>query len=321
MSHLIVDDPGPLSLLQDLGRPGFAAIGVSTSGAFDRGAHRLANRLVGNDETAITIETILGGLRIRVDSATTIAVTGACGPLLRIDASAAVDGQHAIAVDRNAPLTLGAGQALHVGMPIRGLRAYLAVRGGIQAPLTLGSAAHDMLSGLGTPPLRAHDVLGIGDPPARGINVDFAPLADPSARLEVIPGPHDQPGAGSPRLLGAEALAVLDSGTYVVQASSDRIGVRLAGPALPRIAGELPSAPMRPGAIQVPGDGQPIVLGPDAPTTGGFPVIGTLTPVAHDALGQARPGDALRFAVLRPNLRHPGNSLPARPAIVSLRPS
>jgi len=292
VTHLIIEDPGPLSVLQDLGRPGFCAIGVSRSGAFDRGAHKLANRLVGNAEAAVTIECILGGLVLRAESAVTIAVTGARGPLVR------VDGEHPMEVDRHAPLTMGPGEALRIGMPVSGLRTYLAVRGGIQAPLTLGSAAHDQLAGLGPPPLCAGDVLDVGDSPEHAISVDFVPVPDRPDLLEVIPGPHDQ--ADVTGLLGPDALAVLTAGTYVVQASSDRIGVRLHGPALPRIAGELPSAPMRPGAIQVPGDGQPIVLGPDAPTTGGFPVIATLTPAALDALGQVRPGDPCRFAPRTP---------------------
>lgn len=296
MSHLIIDDPGPLSLLQDLGRPGFAAIGVSRSGAFDRSAHRLANRLVGNDEGEVTVETILGGLSIRAASAMTVAVTGARGPLLRSDA----DGSDAITVDRHAPLTLGAGQSLRIGMPTSGLRTYLAVRGGIQATRTLGSAAHDMLSGLGAPALRAHDVLAVGGAPRQGISVDFAAVRDHPARLAVIPGPHDRPATGGAILFEEDPLGILLAGRYVVQPSSDRIGVRLHGPALPRLAGELPSAPMRPGAIQVPGDGQPLVLGPDAPTTGGFPVIATLTPAALEALGQARPGDVCRFTLHSP---------------------
>lgn len=290
MTALVVLQTGSLSLIQDLGRCGFASIGVSRSGAFDRDSLALANRLVGNDEGDACIESILGGLILQARSTTTLAVTGAIGPVYLGHA----DDHRLHAVDRRTPCHLGPGDSIHVGPPDQGLRTYLAVRGGIAFEPVLGSRAHDMLSGLGPPPLTTGQLLHIGPEPGSAITVDHAPLRPVSGFIDVIPGPHHRSPDG---LIGAQALSVLQSAEYLVEPSSNRIGVRLAGPALPRIPGELPSAPMRPGAIQVPGNGQPIVLGPDAPTTGGFPVVATLTPSGFAAIGQARPGDRVRFRV------------------------
>lgn len=293
MRSLAVIDAGLLSLVEDLGRPGRAAIGVGLSGAFDRAALALANRLIGNDEGSAGIEALLGGLCLKSESTLTIAVTGAAGPL------EVVRGSHprhvVLPVDRQAPLVLHPGDAIRIGMPTQGLRSYVAVRGGILAPAVLGSRSHDELSGIGPPPLTSGDVILVGPEPGTPVNVDHVPWREPQRLLDAIPGPHHRsPGMA---LLGDDALEILQSRTYVVDASSNRIGVRLIGSPLPRHPGELPSAPMRPGAIQIPGNGQPVVLGPDAPTTGGFPVLATLTPSSLDAIAQARPGDVLRFRI------------------------
>ena len=291
MRSLAVLDTGPRSLLQDLGRPGRASIGVSISGAFDRTALALANRLVGNSEGLTCIETVLGGLRLRAGATLTLAVTGAAGPI-RVDRAS-----RSSVADRQAPLVLERGDEIAIGMPAHGLRTYISVRGGIQAPAVLGSSSYDELSGLGPPPLSPGDVLLVGSEPATPMNVDYAPWREASRVLHAIPGPHHH-GSGV-HLLGEDAFEILESASYAVESSSNRIGVRLTGPALPRVPGELPSAPMRPGAIQVPGNGLPVILGPDAPTTGGFPVLATLTPSALDAIAQARPGDLVRFRILR----------------------
>lgn len=294
MSTLVVIRPGALSLVQDLGRPGWSSIGVSCSGAFDRVSLALANRLVGNPEDSAAIETLLGGLSLQAQSAMTLAVTGASGPMELLRGSGSAGRWQS--VDRRAPLHLMAGDRISIGNPVRGLRTYVAIRGGIDVEPVLGSRSHDQLSGLGPTVLAEGDLLPVGPQPADWSAVDFVPEPTLPTALEVIPGPHHRPETG---LFRDEALDVLQSAAYLVEASSNRIGVRLRGPALPRQPGELASAPMRPGAIQVPSDGQPIILGPDAPTTGGFPVLGTLTPAAFSAIGQARPGDLLRFRVLR----------------------
>lgn len=298
MTILEVLQPGPLSLIQDLGRPGWSSIGVSRSGAFDRAALALANRIVGNPENLAGIETVLGGLHLLAHAPMTVAVTGASGPVQLAPGSRR---SRAHPVDRRSPLHLQGGDRIRIGNPDRGLRTYVAIRGGLEIQPVLGSASHDTLSGLGPPRVATADLLPLGPQPAGSIIVDHVPIGsapDPTApiQLEVVPGPHHRSLDG---LLPIEALEMLQGAPYRVEPSSDRIGIRLVGPTLPRQPGELPSAPMRPGAIQVPASGQPIVLGPDAPTTGGFPVLATLTPPALDAIGQARPGDLVRLRVLR----------------------
>lgn len=280
--------PGPLATVQDLGRPGLAELGVSRSGAFDRGALRLANRLVGNDESAAGIEFTLGGLVLRVVDAVTLAFTGA-----RCELSGHRGGW-------NAALSCPAGSVLSTGAPVAGLRSYLAVRGGLAVAAVLGSRATDTLSGLGPAPLRAGQQLAVGtaaaDEPG-DFGGDYGRAAG-TAALRLAAGPR----AG---WLDPDSMRGLFDSPWSVRPDSNRIGVRLAGTALrlrsdaERAAAELPSEPTLPGAVQVPPDGQPIVLGPDAPVTGGYPVIAVLPGAELDLLAQLRPGAALRFVPLR----------------------
>ncbi|MEU0066474.1 allophanate hydrolase subunit 2 family protein, partial [Streptomyces albidoflavus] len=135
--------PGPLATVQDLGRPGLAALGVGASGAADRSALRLANRLVGNPEGAAAVEATLGGLAVRALRAVTVAVTGAPAPL----STGAVQ----------SVIQLAEGERLELGTPLAGLRSYLAVRGGITVPEVLGSRSRDLLAALGPPPLAPGD--------------------------------------------------------------------------------------------------------------------------------------------------------------------
>ena len=277
-------DPGPLSIVQDLGRTGHRALGVCAAGAADHGSHRLANRLVGNDPAAATIEITLGGLWIRALDAVTVAFTGA-----RCSLGASVPLAWAT------PVSLPAGTALRLGTPARGLRSYLAVRGGIDVPPVLGSRSTDTLSGLGPPPLAAGDRLEIGTaitgvPSEIPAEPSGAPRGqDSTAQVCVWPGPRCD-------LFGEAGWQLLTSTRWQVDPTSNRIGVRLGGPGLRREPGpELPSEPTLPGAIQVPGNGRPIVLGPDAPVTGGYPVIGVVAAHDLDQLAQLRPGDTLRL--------------------------
>jgi biotin-dependent carboxylase-like uncharacterized protein len=265
---------GPLATVQDLGRPGYQHLGIGRSGAADQRAHRLANRLVGNAETAATLEFTLGGLVVRLLQPATVALTGApCGG----------------GPDWNVALTLPAGARLATGPAKTGLRSYLAVRGGIAIEPVLGSRATDLLAGLGPA------VLAAGAKLAVGTDIVGEPSGEPAAEpvvsgapIRVLPGPRtdwfDDP---------AELFARI----WTVQPDSNRIGVRLAGEPLGRKRpGELPPEPMLPGAIQVPPSGQPIILFRDAPVTGGYPVIGVLPAAELDRLAQLRPGDQLRFA-------------------------
>lgn len=311
--HLDVVRAAPGSTVQDLGRPGLAHLGVTRSGAADRGALRLANRLVGNDEDAAAVEVTLGGLAVRPDADVDLAVTGAGCP---VD----VDGRP---VGRNAVLHVRAGQTVTLGTASRGLRAYLAVRGGVAVPPVLGSRSRDTLAGLGPEPLAAGTRLPVGPPPPVHPHVDVAPVPDPpdgEVALDAVLGPRDD-------LLPADVVARVGSVRWVVDPASDRVGVRLAAPpddidavgpsdptgpsdpsdpaARPGAGsattgvGSIPSEGMVRGAVQVPPSGLPVLFLTDHPTTGGYPVVAVLTDAAADAAGQLRPGQPVRL-VLRP---------------------
>jgi len=284
-------DPGALTLVQDLGRPGLAALGVSASGAFDRTAHRLANRLVGNDEGAAALEHLLGGLRIALPAGTWFAVTGAWGDLPLIDEhgrARPVEPHTAVRADVDAELRLG---------PLaRGLRATVAVRGGVAMPAVLGSRSRDTLAALGPAPVSAGDVLPLGPAPAAPVPpADLVPVDPPTdgiVELAVRPGPrHDW--------FGAAAWEALLTEEWRASSRSDRTGVRLEGPVLARTRErtdeELASEGMLRGSIQVSPDGAPTVLGPDHPVTGGYPVIAVVTDASLDLLAQLRPGQPVRL--------------------------
>jgi biotin-dependent carboxylase-like uncharacterized protein len=278
---LTVLAPGPLATVQDLGRLGWSSIGVTRSGAADRAAHALANRLVGNDAAAATVEVTAGGLRVRAAHAHLVAVTGAPVPVT-------IDGR---AGPMSAPFPVRAGAQLVLGIPVAGLRSYLAVRGGVAVPPVLGSRSTDTLSGLGPAPLRAGDELPIGDLAAEEPVVDVAPVARPADRpvLGVLPGPRRD------RLAG-EAWTLLTSAAWTVGSDSDRVGLRLSGPVLRHAAtGELPSEGLVPGAVQVPPDGAPVLFLADHPVTGGYPVLAVVRTSDLPAVAQLRPGDAVRF--------------------------
>ncbi|WP_420813684.1 biotin-dependent carboxyltransferase family protein [Planosporangium thailandense] len=273
--------PGPLSTVQDLGRAGYAALGVPRSGAADERSFRLANRLVGNQETAAGIEATFGGLRLRFHAPTTVALTGAPVPVT-------VDNRQ---VGMNAPLRIRAGSRLVMGSPAEGVRTYLAVRGGIAVPPVLGSRSTDVLSGLGPAVLSIGQTIPIGQETAHWPNVDLAPTPPIPAEvtLRVSCGPREE-------WFTPEALTTLVSQPYQVTTNSNRIGLRLAGPVLDRaLIDELPSEGMVGGALQVPPNGQPVLFLVDHPVTGGYPVIGV---VLHDDLhlaAQLRPAQQVRF--------------------------
>ena len=277
--------PGPLTTIQDLGRAGYASLGVGGAGAADLGSCRLANRLVGNPEDAAVLELTYGGLRLRFGAAATVALTGAPCPVMVDDRAAGMDG----------PVSVRAGQQVIVGLPAEGVRTYLAVRGGIDVPPVLGSRSTDLLSGIGPPVLEAGMRLPIG----RGVvgfpNVDIAPRRRGPlgpAVLRVLPGPRDD-------WFLPEALDTLGGSAYVVTSNSNRVGARLDGPALKRaVHEELPSEGVVSGSLQVPPDGRPILFLADHPVTGGYPVIGVVIAEDLDRAAQLRAGDAVHFRVL-----------------------
>ncbi|MGR6916017.1 5-oxoprolinase subunit C family protein [[Actinomadura] parvosata] len=271
-------NPGPYATVQDLGRPGYAHLGVPRSGAADAPSLRLANRLVGNAETLAGIELTFGGARLRFHDGAWAALAGA--PLA--------------GAGMGAPFWVPPGGELRLGAPEWGLRTYLAVRGGIAVEPVLGSRSTDSLSGLGPAPLRAGTLLPVG-PPEGKISVDLAPPPGPRpAVLRVLPGPRDD-------WFVPEAMAQLCGRPYTVTQDSNRVGVRLLGARLERAKeGELPSEGMVTGAVQVPPSGQPIVFLADHPPTGGYPVIGVVREADLPVLAQLRPGDEVRFTTRGP---------------------
>lgn len=295
---LLILRAGPSALVQDLGRPGHAAVGVTGSGAADRAAAALALRCVGTAPDAAVLEILLGGLVLMTDEPAVVAVTGGRTELVVVTLS----GSRRTAATGEV-LVLEAGSTLEIGRPTTGIRCYLAVRGGIDVPPVLGSRSRDTLSGLGPAPVAAGDALEIGErlvgPWASNWHagaVDGVLSAGGASasgggvvELDVIPGPRDD-------LFPADAWEVLAL-TGHVSGHADRVGVRIdpAAP-VPRIArGEIPSEGMVRGAVQIPADGSPVVFGPDHPVTGGYPVIGVLTTRSVDVICQLLPGAAVRF--------------------------
>lgn len=284
---------GALTTVQDLGRHGWAHLGVPRSGAADAAALRLANRLVGNAQGAAGLETTLTGCTLRLPGGAHVAVTGAPAEV-RVDGRAAAHG---------AAFSVPAGGLVDVGSATAGVRSYVAVAGGVAVVPVLGSRATDTLSGLGPPPLREGTVLPIGDVPREAARYQEereqaggpAPptvRAAPGGPVRVRLGPRDD-------WFAPEAVARLVSEWWTVSPASNRVAARLDGPALARaVAGELPSEGLVLGAVQVPSDGRPLIFLADHPTTGGYPVIGVVEPADLPVLAQARPGARLRFAIV-----------------------
>ena len=270
-----------LTTLQDLGRPGWAHLGVPRSGAVDEPALRLANRLVGNREAAAALETTLTGVAFRTDRATTFAVAGA-------RCEVRVDGRP---VAWGTGITIRPGAAVRVGPATTGLRAYVAVAGGIDVAPVLGSRSTDLLSGLGPSPLRAGDRLPLGRARRAPLGTE-AISAPPRGELRIRLGPRAD-------WFAPAALEALDGASYEVAADSNRVGLRLTGATVERVVtDELPSEGMVLGAVQVPPNGQPVVFLHDHPTTGGYPVVGVVLGADLPVCAQARPGDRLTLRVV-----------------------
>ena len=281
-ARLEVVAAGPLTLVEDLGRPGLAALGVGPSGAADRGSFALGARLLGQPTDRAALEVHHGGLTLRAHGSVTMTLTGAPAPTT-------VDGTP---VGYAAPFLVRDGSVLQVGRPTSGLRTYVSVRGGIDVPVVLGSRSYDTLSGIGPRPLEDSDVLDVGQPVGEPI-VDVAPVAPPASglvTLELTRGPRGD-------WLGD--LAALTDTPWQVDARSDRVGVRLDGAALTRAAGfeglELPSEGLVQGAVQLPADGRPVLFLADHPVTGGYPVVAVLSSRSVDAAAQLVAGQAVRL--------------------------
>lgn len=275
---LHVVESGTLTTVQDAGRVGHAHLGVPRAGPLDRPAAALANRLVGNPAGAAVLEVTLGGLRVRTSEARWIAVTGAA-------VSVSVDG---VARDHTRAEWLPAEATLELGTPVSGVRSYVAVAGAIAVEPVLGSRATDTLAWVGPDRVRNGARLPVGRPTGHPVALD-TPRPPRPGRLRVLPGPRDDwftPGA----------IDALCDTSYVVEADSNRIGLRLDGPPLERRRdGELASEGMVLGSVQVPPSGRPVVFLADHPPTGGYPVIGVVHPDDLWQCGQLRPGETVRF--------------------------
>ena len=276
-SGLRVIASGPLTTVQDFGRNGQAFLGIGRSGACDRGAHRLANALVGNHPTLATLEVTLGGLTLEALGDVVVATSGA----------------RCWGAPHLAPFRLAVGERLQLGTPAAGLRTYVAVRGGIDVTPVLGSRATDLLAGLGPKVLEPGDVLPVGSTPRPQPGIDVAPVPEPTNDQLVV-----QVASGPRRdWFDDAAWARFTSQAYCVTSQSNRVGVRLEGEALPRVReGELVSEGLLRGAVQVPPSGLPVLFLADHPVTGGYPVIGYVADADVDRCAQLRPGQQLRFS-------------------------
>lgn len=275
-------------VFQDEGRAGQAGQGVSASGALDMAALHRANRAVGNPADAPALEITLGPVRLRADANITLALTGAADQLDII-----ADGVKVPATP-GAAFALDAGDELLIHPPKRGMRSYLALRGGFDVAPVLGSAATDTLAFIGPDPLTGGQALSPAMTPA-GANAEpeiqpELPGADDVIELPVTLGPRAD-------WFTPDMVQHFLSQEWRVTPQSSRVGIRLEGarPLTRQDDRELPSEGTETGAIQVPHSGQPVLFLADHPLTGGYPVIATLLPQALDIAGQIPPGARIRF--------------------------
>jgi antagonist of KipI len=271
LNRLRILSPGMLTTVQDLGRFGWAHHGVSASGAADPLALRAGNLLVGNAENAAALEMTLVGAEIAFDDNTVIALTGS---------------EMGAGVPLWQPVEIRGGETLRCGGTQSGARCYLAVRGGIAAQKTMGSASVHVMTGVGGRPLRKGDVLEVGDGAVRRPRAAarFPERWQPRSSLRATPGPQVDWFAGE--LFGT---------AYTVTEESNRMGLRLRGPAIPSPAGQMITEGVPLGAVQVPPDGQPIILFVEHQTTGGYPKPANVISADFWKLGQLRPRDPVQF--------------------------
>jgi len=284
--HVIaVRRAGMCDLVIDLGRPGFGHLGVPRGGAADPCAMAAANRLVGNDVTAAGLEIIGTGPALHFPSGGVVALTGS-----RFAASR----DNGVAVSWNEPLVLDAGETLDLAKALEGYRCWLALRGGLAVPQVMGSRSTFLPAGFGGQQgraLRAGDSLTLGAATGEMRRLRACPPFPRRTHLRVVSGP--QTGR-----FDDAGLAAFFTEAYRVEQASDRRGLRLSGTALTHGRTDIRSQGVLPGAVQVPPDGQPIILGWDGPVTGGYPVIAGVITADWPLLAQLKPGDEVRFATV-----------------------
>ena len=263
---LRVLDPGIATRLVDFGRPRTRHLGVSVGGAADRACFVLANALVGNPPETAALEIALKGPILRAETDVTVAIVGA--PFV---------GAGVVGVSGCRRLL--AGDELYLGGATAGVRAYLAIPGGFEAPTVLGSKS-------GLEPVKVGDRLACAstETPLRGLGPSCPFLGFPQERtIAIFPGPQ------------RDWFDAAELGTWTVSTASDRMGIRLDGPHLAPPAREMVSEPVCPGSVQITREGQPIVLGVDGQTIGGYPKIAQVIRADLDALGQLRAGTVVCF--------------------------
>ncbi len=305
--------PGVLTTVQDTGRFGHQAAGIPEAGAMDRASLRLANALAGNSEDAAALELTVFGGTFEFEGDGTIALTGA-------DMRPFLNGNRMV---MNAAVSVQTGDRLELGTAAWGVRAYLAVSGGIDVPVVLGSRSTDLksrLGGLEGRKLRAGDVLESGSAdgslrqtaaePAKAQGTSWEPVlkrlervtaAEGAVRIRFLFGPQDA-------MFGEDAKQTFTESVYTLSTACDRMGCRLEGAAVPSLNGtDILSEGICFGSIQVPANGQPIVMMADHQTTGGYAKIGTVLSEDLPLLAQLGPGKKIRFVPV--TLEESGESL------------
>ena len=279
-------DPGPLTTVQDLGRYRYQRYGVPLSGVLDKFSYRVANWLVGNEEGAAALEITFMRLKVEVLSHTQVAVCGAEIPFK-------------VNQEKGQPWTsfeVGPGDVISFKQAKTGLRAYLAVAGGIDVPMVMGSQSTYVGAGLGGFEGRAlakDDVIHRGHQPllqrVRRLADTLRPPFERDITLRALPGPQDD--------YFDEGLDVFFTNEFTVSGKADRMGYRLEGPTIALkegVARSIISEPSLPGGVQIPADGQPIILLVEQ-TVGGYAKVATVITPDLDRVAQARPGDKVRF--------------------------
>lgn len=282
--------PGALTTVQDRGRHGWRHLGVGRAGALDPDLAALANRLVGNAADAAVLELTLTGPTLALPAPARIAL---CGATVEARFEDALGRPHPLPGGR--PVALPAG-TLRLGALRDGLRAWLAIAGGVDAPVVLGSRSTDLRGGFGGldgRPLREGDALPIGEAVVDGVDAPQAPGRWIDLDADV---PRDAPIRIVPT--SPEVVAPLEARHWTVDPRSDRQGLRCAGEPLSLAWPEQVSAAVAPGTVQLPPDGHPIVLLADAQTVGGYPRLGHVIAADLPRLAQRRAGDALRFVAV-----------------------
>ncbi len=280
-------NPGLLTTVQDGGRIGYQAFGVSASGVMDPRAMNIANILVGNDDNEAVLECTMMGPQIRFDVSNVIAVTGG-------DLGASVDGQP---IPTYRAVKVQAGQTLRFTGLRGGCRAFIAFAGGLDIPLVMGSRSTYMkakIGGLEGRKLQKDDVIGFRDPKEtihnfdiRGFTPEFVPRKEYT--LRVILGPQDD-------MFTEEGVKTFLTETYTVTPEFDRMGCRLDGPVIQhKESGDIISDGIAFGAVQVPSAGKPIIMLADRQTTGGYTKIANVITADFRLLAQMKAGDKVRF--------------------------